>query len=385
MSIKKSLSKFYLNNQMKQLRRQYGFQNNKVLFSSYNGRSYSDNPREVSERVHELDPGIQIEWILSETALLEDVPEYVHVVKKEDKEEYFKAIATSKVWVNNAEFPAFPKAEKQKFVQLWHGDRAFKKIMYDSLFVIKEYQESIKGFCDLAAAGSDYGVNQFRSAMRYEGEILLCGTPRDDVLIHPDKKRIAAARERLGLEPETKVLLYAPTLRMHDTQGKKGQQIQDLDLLQTLEELEKKYPAKWVCLLRAHPGIQTLTGFEENIKIKEVSSYPDMTDLLLITDVLITDYSSCAGDFALCNKPVLLYQSDRSDYLEHYRELYFNMNDSPYYVAESQEELNQIIALLNEEDVKENCKKILDFYHTFESGNAGLKVAERIVEWCKEA
>ena len=103
-----------------------------------------------------------------------------------------------------------------------------------------------------------------------------------------------------------------------------------------------------------------------------------MADLLLISDMLITDYSSSAGDFALLKRPLVLFQSDIKEYIKYDRSFYFNMEDSPYYIAENQQELEDIINELDEKKAKENCEKILEFYETNETGHAAETIAEII-------
>ncbi|KAA6326554.1 CDP-glycerol:poly(glycerophosphate) glycerophosphotransferase [termite gut metagenome] len=108
----------------------------------------------------------------------------------------------------------------------------------------------------------------------------------------------------------------------------------------------------------------------------DVSSYEDMSDLLLISDMLITDYSSSAGDFALLNKPIILYQEDREAYVKEDRTFYFDIDKSPYWVVKNQEELFSKNNNFTDEDVKINCKKVLDFYVTNESGESSGKIIE---------
>jgi CDP-glycerol glycerophosphotransferase len=108
-----------------------------------------------------------------------------------------------------------------------------------------------------------------------------------------------------------------------------------------------------------------------------------MADLLLVSDMLITDFSSSAGDFALMNKPVILFQSDKEDYIENSRQLYFSMDSTPYFIAETQDELESIVSGLTDEAVSENCQAILNFYGAYETGKASEVIANRIIEWTK--
>ncbi len=362
--------------------RLFGVKGKKVLFMSFSGKSYSDNPRAISEALHRLDQDVEIIWaFLSPEEKRGVVPPYIKLVDRAKAANFYKALATSKVFVTNFSIIA-PKDKRQRFIQTWHGDRAFKKILYDANPIReRELSESVNGFCDLMVAGSDYGERQLRSAFHYQGEILKVGTPRDDALLRMEIGDIAKIRSGLGISEKTRILLYAPTLRDQLLHRKENQEIQDLDLASTLKKLEVKYHTDWICLVRAHPWMGGLSGFDSGNKIIDVSSYEDMADLLLISDMLITDYSSCAGDYALTHRPIILYQSDRKEYLEKDRTFYFNMEDSPYMIAESQQELEAWIERIDEKTAWDNCEAILKFYNTYESGQAAEAVAKRILDW----
>lgn len=354
----------------------YGVKKNKAVFISFGGKNYSDNPRAVSETLHERAPETDIVWVMKKAS--GKLPSYVRTVSPESALAYGKEIATAGALVTNLSLPRIHKSGKQLYIQTWHGDRAFKKIQLDNPFLSKGFYvaEARPGYCDYCVAGSDYGERKFRSAFRYKGEILKTGTPRDDVLVSPDDQKVSALRAALKVPEETRILLYAPTLRK---KSKKGQDVKDFDVEKTLNALEKKYSCDWICFVRAHPAVEKLDGIRYNDKVWNVSGYEDMTDLLLISDMLITDYSSCAGDFALLNRPLVLFQPDREEYIREERTFYFDIFDSPYYIAEDQAQLESIIAALDDSSVIENCRRILAFYGCCETGHAARDVADIIV------
>lgn len=359
---------------------------NRVYFRSFSGISYSDNPRYISEALHNRYPDADIVWGFKNPEEKKNiVPKYVKCMDLNNRSAYLDMYFSSAVIIDNGQLPYFKKSPKQMLIQTWHGDRAFKKVLYDSSFLSDDFftSESKDGFCDLAIAGSEYGKSQYRTAFRYNGEVLMCGTPRNDILVAADEDLANSIKENLKIPAYKKLLLYAPTLRRQDAAQKTAQQ-SNLDVARTLEVLNKTTGYEWICLMRAHPTICDLSGVEYGDNIINVSSYEDMAELLLISDMLITDYSSCAGDFALLNRPIILFQPDIKEYLEKDRDFYFDMADSPYYIADSQESLESIIESLNEDDVKENCRKILEFYGTNESGKAAEMVAKRIVEWIEK-
>ena len=361
-----------------------GINRNKVLFVSFGGKSYSDNPKRISEELHRLSPQTEIVWMFDDPeAKKGTVPPYVRVVNAKSRFMSYKEMATCAVMVNNFSFVRIRKSKKQMFIQTWHGDRAFKKVLYDSPFASKEYfvSESLPGYCDLAIAGSDYGESQYRTAFRYTGEVLKVGTPRDDVLVRNSNHDIERIRNELGVPGETKLLLYAPTLRRKNSDDGSLQNIQDIDIERTLDALDEKYACKWMCLMRAHPAVRNLGGYQQSPRIKDVAKYEDMADLLLVADMLVTDYSSCAGDYALLDRPLVLFQSDIEEYLEKDRSFYFNIEDSPYFTAKSQRELEELIHSFEPEMIKTNCREILSFYGTNETGEASHAVVERIINF----
>ena len=263
------------------------------------------------------------------------------------------------------------KKKGQFFIQTWHGDRPLKKILYE----IDGFNHYVadKDITDLCIAGSDSGEKQFRSSFRFNGEIMKVGTPRNDRLVKDDYEYSMEIKQILGIDKEKKILLYAPTFR--DSQ--KSKQNVNVDLESTLEHLSKKGD-KWICLVRAHSASMGLMITCDNFRYFDVTSYPDMTDLLCIADMLITDYSSCAGDFIVRKKPVILALFDKDYYRSNCRGFAYDIEKTGFLIAENQEELNKIIDTYSKDDYKQNCEIVAKFFGVFESGQASEKVCRRI-------
>ena len=135
--------------------------------------------------------------------------------------------------------------------------------------------------------------------------------------------------------------------------------------------------------MRAHYQSFGLPLDDDSGRLLMMTDYPEMAELLLISDALLTDYSSCAGDYALCRHPIYLYQDDLEDYKSNNRALYFDMADSPYWVASTPDELDKLIEETTPERAKENCDAILRFYGECETGHAARSIAEYIVDKLK--
>ena len=362
----------------------HGIDKDLAVFSAFDSRSYNDNPRYISEALHEMKPDAKIVWLFKDVEKAKksfDIPDYILPMNSISREGV-GMLARARIVVDNFNKRSYIKLKypDQFYIQTWHGDRAFKKVGYDNP---GQYDYLIEEHASLCVAGSDYGEMQFRSAFRYKGEVLKCGYPRNDILLRDDPAESAAIRKRLGMDENTCLLLYAPTFR--DVQQRAHQmQKANLDLLHVLDTLEKTTGEPWKCLVRAHYMSCGIPTDETGGRLINVSAYPEMAELLKVSDALITDYSSCAGDFALTRRPIWLYQDDLEDYTSNNRALYFDMKASPYWVASTPEEMDALIRNTTPESARENCEAILRFYGECESGHAAQTIAELIITKMEE-
>ncbi|VDN46164.1 conserved protein of unknown function [Petrocella atlantisensis] len=362
-----------------------GVDENRAVFISFNGLSYSDNPRALSEKFHALQPEIEIVWLFLRPEEKADiVPAYVKCVK-EGTLEALKVLATSKIWVDNFCKPLYTyKGKNQIYVQTWHGDRGFKKVLYNSTFLPKTFRILEKDICDVMVSGSEFGKSVHETAFRFDGLTLNNGTPRNDMLAKndPERKKVIdkKLRQLMGIGSEVKIFLYAPTLRRKASESGGKQASDGIDLVKILEVLEDKFKEEWCCVVRAHSAVGGIEGIPKDYdKIKNGNLVEDMNDLLFITDFLITDYSSSAGDLALLNKPIILFQSDREAYIDRDRTFYFDIDDTPFIIVENNTELIHELEKLDMDQIPDNCKAILDFYTTNETGESSEKIVEYIM------
>lgn len=347
-----------------------------AVFSSFGGTEYNDNPRAISVALHEMDPSYKFVWMLP-NHYEADVPSYIVTAKRYSiKAMYY--YATSKVIVDNFNIPKwFIKRNGQKYIQTWHGDRGFKKILYDSTFISKDFYRPEKDICDLMMAGSKRGYDKYRSAFRYQGEILEVGSPRNDILLNPDLSVARKIRQKYGVDDKTRILLYAPTYRREEN---KGFHITGLNLSGLLDSLHDLAGENWICFLRAHKASHGFNGIATDNRLIDVTCYPDMIELMLASDFLITDYSSSAGDYALTGKPIVLFREDSSEYTGKDRTFYFDIQETPFKVAANQNEIIEAFNCLNQSgEAAKNCEDILAFYGCYESGHAAQECAKWIV------
>lgn len=341
-----------------------GVDGNKVYFSSFGGRLYNENPKYVCEALLTLCPEAKAVFRLNRAGMAQaEIPAGVVRVRQNSLAALYH-MATARVIVKNAALrPWMTKAKDQIYIQLWHGDRGLKKILLDKDPQMKLIDRELM---DVGVAASDLGREVYlRRGFGFAGEIMECGYPKNDLLAHPPAGLEQEIRRRLGLSGK-RTLLYAPTFR--DSTSGSAQQA-NFSLRRLQEAMERATGEEWIILTRGHSlntGVRADAG-------KDMSSYPDVSELLLATDMLITDYSSICGDYLLLGRPILLYHADRGQYD---RKLIFDPEASPYKIAHSEEEL--IALATNFGDARENCRALAEFYGMKESGHASAAVAEKI-------
>ena len=354
-----------------------GIDRNKVVFSCFKGRSYGDNPRYISERLHERRPRTKIVWLFNYDAmqnLPENLPDYVKPVFT-DSSDACRELGTARVWVDNFTRDAryAPKKGRQFYIQTWHGDRPIKKIGYDT--GLPDYR--LEEVADRVVTGSIFAEKLYRTAFRYPGEYLAVGAPRNDMLVRNDPAEARRIRESLGVGEGTRLLLYAPTYREF---GEIVPREVQMDLSRTLACLEKKTGEKWICMFRAHYKSAGIDLEAVRDRIIDVTGYGEMADLLLAADMILTDYSTAATDFVLRgDRPALYYIPDWEKYSAAHG-VYYDAHDTPFMIAHNQAELEALIEGLTEEKTRENCAAINRWFGCYETGRATDAVCDYIIE-----
>ena len=357
----------------------------RVVFSGLNGKIYNDNSRFISERLLFLYPKIKQLWIVDQPRVFKTKDSRITFIKRNSLKSFYY-LATSMIWVDcSSKMNRLYKRESQVYINTWHGDRGIKKVVYDDehfLNSIKKTKRPVfeEHACDVMIAGSKYGIKRFRQAFRYQGAILNIGSPRNDILLNHTQVDIDKVKNRLGISKRMKVLLYAPTFRRnYNFMSEKN----DLDFNKMIEVLENTTGQEWVIMFRHHFA-NIIQQYTED-KVLDVTHYPEMNELLLITDVLISDYSSSVGDFLLLKRPVILYHNDVNDYKSIEREINIDLNQSNYSIAKNYTELISILGRISEVDWNKSCERTLNYYGAFETGKASDITARLIAELIDQA
>lgn len=289
--------------------REWGPVDNGILFESYNGKSANDSPRAIFEAIRELDESIPLYWSVRDRRV--DVPDGgISVV--EGTAAWHRALATSRLWVNNNNFPYYVwKRPGQYYLQTWHGT-PIKKLLWDiprrkvPLTYRRLMMTEVPQW-DLLLAQSEEAAKNLRSGLGYEGEISIMEYPRNGRLSAGLNDPVAI-RRRLGIATDKPVVLYMPTWRkVH----RNGQQLIWDDLIPT-KAFARCTGA--TLLLRAHhvATAQQITTEE----VKDVSDEPHVEDLLAVANLLITDYSSVVYDYGITGRPVVFFTPDLQSYVK---------------------------------------------------------------------
>ena len=352
---------------------------NKIVISNIHGRGYSDHPKYILEEINQQPHGWDIVWILNGSCTESELPHNIRTVQENSLKSFYE-LATAKLWIDNAEKRLFVlKRNGQYYLQTWHGFGPKKNIDKESTAgnrVETHFKHNAK-MIDAYVSNNDMLTKFYRDEFHYEGEVLKIGFPRNDILINEESPVI---REKVfskySLSPDTKVVLYAPTYRPNT-----NLEIYHIDCDGILSSLEKKYGGVWICLLRLHPVIARLSSSLQTDakRVIDASNYLDMQELLLVSDVLITDYSSCMFDFALTKRPCLLYHPDILEY-ENSRGFSIPPKELPFPAFHSSEELIYGITTFNYEEYIQNINSFYDACNMYEPGDASRKAVEWITE-----
>jgi len=200
------------------------------------------------------------------------------------------------------------------------------------------------------------------------------GIPKYDMLFNSSKERTDVLRQKLNISDQYKVALYAPTFRDDDNYD-----AYDLDVNALLKCLEEKTGSKWVMIIRMHPNANEFASrYHYGKRIINGSLVTDPQELVLVSDLLVTDYSSFMVDFMITSKPIVLYASD----LEHYektrglRAFYYEL---PFVRAKTNDELIEAINKLDLEKYEKNSKRFVkERIKNYDDGYASKHVVERI-------
>ena len=352
----------------------------KVVGCSTKGKRYGDNPKYIADALIEMRPDLHYVWLLNETGN-SDLPENITPRKNSLFRQVYE-LATAKVWIDsNFKQYGFKKRKGQYYLQTWHGSYGLKKIGMDRKQNRFDHDNTVYNMerVDLTVSNSKRTSEIFRTAFGYNGEILESGSPRNDILFGDGSVYRKRVDEALGTAGKH-LLLYAPTFRSDFSVN-----AFDIDFERLKRVLEDAFGGEWAILIRLHPNnISDAERFiEYSDSILNASEYDNMQELLVASELLITDYSSCMFDFVTTGKVCFLYASDIQDYKQD-RDTYFELEDLPFPLAVNNDGLEEQIRGFDPEKYHADLQVLFDQVGLCESGHASRDTAETILRWMEE-
>lgn len=361
-----------------------------VVFESFHGKQYSDNPRAIYEFMKKRRTNYELVWSADRRYVNEFAKKGIPHVRRFSFK-WLLLMTRAGHWVTNARLPLWiPKPAHTTYLQTWHGT-PLKRLASDMEEVhmpgtnTAKYKENFTleaSKWDYLVSPNAYSTEIFRRAFQFDKDMLETGYPRNDYLYTANNDRtIARIKRQLGIAEEKKVILYAPTWRDNQFYQKGAYKF---DLQMDLDQLQREFGETHAIILRMHYliaenlDISAYEGF-----VYDCSAYEDIRDLYLISDVLITDYSSVFFDYANLRRPMMFFVYDIEDYRDNLRGFYFDFEEkAPGPLVRTTEEMIRELKKIENEGFKpdDNYKEFIERFCYLEDGDASERVVKEVFD-----
>ena len=362
---------------------------NKVLACVSEGTRYDDNQKFILEELHKIRPDLDVVWVKDPRCDYE-LPSWIRTVKWRSLR-FLYEYATAKIWTSNCGVLDYiVKRKGQMYVETWHGGLGIKKEAGDIIghYAANSHKSKLlknpSDMSDVFISNSDHLSIIFRRAFKYHGPIWKCGYPKNDMLVQNNPHEGLIARKDLGIPSDHKVLLYAPTWRLRFTQEQHiDMKVYDLDIQRLKKALTEKFGGEWTMLIRFHPLLRFYAkgDQEAHLDVIDVTDYQDMQRLLMATDVIISDYSSCIFDAALRRIPCFTYATDFDQYKYEERGVYYEMEELPFPYAKNNDEMEQNVRAFDIDDYLKKWDAFTIRMGLNETGHAAKDIAKKMADF----
>ena len=230
---------------------------------------------------------------------------------------------------------------------------------------------------DVYSYASEFELNISKHSLGYRDDACIpYGPPRNDVLYHTTKEEVVEIKKKLGLPLDKKLILYAPTWRDSSDGGKTYAMKPPVDMNKFKNALKDDY----IFLMRTHQYTNKLLGVEFDDFCRDFCSYPDVNDLLKVSDIMISDYSAIIADFSIFEKPILCFAYDYEDFKAS-RGLYLDYTkDMPSGILRSDDEVISYIQNMNFDEECRKTKALLKEKLAKYGGNATKMCLDKLFE-----
>ncbi len=299
-----------------------------VLFETFAGKAAGDNPGALCKELLGRDE--ELELVVSVMDYSVEVPDGARPVIRFSRE-YFELLGRARYLLVNASLPYFfRKREGQLYFQTWHGS-PLKRIAHDrphlDFFNWHHRRQLLiaRDGWDYLLSQSEFCTRSLSSAFRYDGPVMELGYPRNDLMLADDAGDVRRrTRAALGIGEHQRVVLYAPTWRDNLRVGRVFDKVLYLDPHEVVESLDDA-----VVLVRGHyNSVRAAEDVDPDNRVIDVTRYPDIADLYVAADALVTDYSSVFFDFVLTDKPMVFLAPDLVEYRDDNRGFYLDYHET---------------------------------------------------------
>ena len=368
--------------------------NKTILFEVYGGSGYTCSPKALYEEMlkDKFFDDYTFVWAFKDPSIHKIKKDKRTIVVKTNSSKYFKYMSKAKYLVVNTMLSeGIIKKKKQIYIQCWHGT-PLKRLRCDieATGATMNTLDEIKKRNDIDAKRFDYFISpsKFASekfisafnlkALNKESIIVEQGYPRNDSLFNRSKKDIEEIKKKLKIPKNKKIIFYPPTFR--DNQHKSGVGY-TYKLEIDFDSLKKKFSNDYVILFRPHYLVANSFDFNKYKGfIIDVSKYDEINDLYLVSDILMTDYSSVFFDYANLKKPILFYMYDLDEYQNNLRNFYLDLDVLPGPISKTQEELENNIENIDKVITKFKSKydKFNKRFNYLDDGKSSKRVIKEI-------
>jgi CDP-glycerol glycerophosphotransferase len=351
--------------------------NDSVLFCVFQ-RNYNCNAKYITEELLRRKAPYRIVWAVKNQDAAQTLPKGVIPVKY-GSYAFYCELLSAHIWFDNAlnllwNFP--PKKPEQVLINTWHGSLGIKRIDDSHSRYWLKVAKYNSDRTDYLLSDSDFDDQVFKTSWWPDTPTLRYGHPRNDLLVCPDQDKASKVRGKLwrkyGIAKDKKLVIYATTIRDTDSTAPLA------DFAGLCRALERRFGGEWVVLFRRHPRDTTPTTGLFNQQVVNVSNYIDIQELLLVSEVGITDYSSWIFDYMLTGRPAFVFAPDEEAYSQSERNFYYPLSQTPFPIAHSDQELQANVEAFDEAAYACDLQAFLDDKGCIEDGHAAERTCDLI-------
>lgn len=359
-----------------------------IIFQSSLGRDYSGNPKAIYEEMVEkgLDKKYKCFYILDNPSLA-SIPGRVKKIKN-SRLRYYYIIASAGIWISDTRFQNYMIKRKETiYIQTWHGT-PLKKLgldmdklsMAEGTNIAAYKEEFVKNTStwDYLIVQNDFSAEAFLGAFAFNGIFLKTGYPRNDILFHGNNpKNISGLKQKYNMPMDKKIMLYAPTWRDDAYYNKADYKfVTKLDF----NQMKKAFDEEYILLVKYHYMVNDKNSLDEyGSFVRLAPKGCDISELYLISDILITDYSSAMFDYSILKRPMFFYVYDYEKYKEELRGFYFDLfMKPPGPAAYDTAGIIQRIKDYNHDEYADSYYEFSAKFHMYDKGHASEQILKLI-------